>query len=69
MTQKGYKCYYPELNYFIISVDITFFESKLYFDTESHSCEFDGDFFYFLVQECSINKSASLDYRSRHFAS
>jgi len=56
-TQKEYKCYCLELNHFIISVDVTFFESKPYFDIESHS--FESEIFcIFLVQECSIDNIA-----------
>ena len=57
-THKGYKCYCLELNRFIISLDITFFKSKLYFDTESHSSKSNEDFLHFLVQECSSDNTA-----------
>jgi len=43
-TQKGYKCYCLELNSFIIFVDVTFFESKSYLNTEYHSSESDEYF-------------------------
>ena len=33
-TQKGYKCYYPSLNKFMTSVDVTFFEFKSYLESE-----------------------------------
>jgi len=35
------------LESFIISFDVTFFESKLYFNTESHSFESGEKFLYF----------------------
>jgi len=44
-TQKGYKCYCSELNHFIISADVSFFELVPYFDIEPHSSESDEDFF------------------------
>ena len=60
-TQKRYKCYCLKLNRLIIYVDVTFLESKQYFDTKSHSSESDEDFFYFLVQERLVDNIASLD--------
>jgi len=59
--QKDYKRYCSEVNHFIIYVDITFFESKSYFNTKSHSSETNKDFVNFLVHECSSNNNASLD--------
>jgi len=54
--------YCPKLNHFIIFVDVSFFESKPYFDTESHSSEIEtDDLLYFLVQERSVDNNALLD--------
>ena len=41
----------PQQNYYIISVDVIFFESKPYFDTKSHSSKSNPDFLHLLVQE------------------
>ena len=60
-TQKRYKCYCPERKYFIFSADVIFFEFKPCFDNEYHSSEYNEDFLYFLVQEYSVNNTASLD--------
>jgi len=58
--QKGYKCYCLELNCFIISSNVTFFESNPYFETESHSFESDEDLLYPLVQHL-VHNTTSLD--------
>ena len=38
-----YKCYCPNLNKFMTSVDVTFFKSKSYFEFESSLLEFGDD--------------------------
>jgi len=70
ILRRDIKCYCPELDCFIIFADITFFESKPYFDTDSHSSERDEDFLYFLVQEHLFNNYCIIrHYTSRHLAS
>ena len=36
-------CYYPSLDHFLVSADVTFFKYKSTFDSESSSLEFEED--------------------------
>ena len=42
-TQNGYKCYCPNLNKFVISVDVTCSECKPYFENDLSVEYIDGD--------------------------
>lgn len=38
-TEKGYDCYHPLTRRYIVSVDVTFFDSQPFFDSTTSSCE------------------------------
>jgi len=46
-TQKGYRCYLPSPDHFLIPVDFTFFSSKSEFDSEPSSLESENDNMFF----------------------
>ena len=52
-TQKEYRCYCPNLNKFVISTDVTLFESKPYFEKDLFLMESVDDCVYFLLRPLS----------------
>jgi len=59
LRPKWYKCYCPNLNKFVISIDVTFFKSKSYLEKDLSVVEsVDDDRVYSLLRPLSTSSES-----------
>ena len=57
-VHKGYRCYYPSLHKYLVSVDVTFLENTLFSQDPIHTCQ--GECDDLLVYTLALPASASV---------